>query len=557
MLQCRKDILELTEHFVHMNSIVNTNGEREIAQEIYRLLSSHSYFHENPDHLTIEETIDDHRTRYNVLAFVKGTKKPSRRTVVLLGHMDTVGVEDFGSFQAEAFQPAAWMDALQDEVIPDSIRDNLNSGEWLFGRGVLDMKSGLASNMYLLQYYADHPHQLAGNLVFVAECDEEDASHGILSAIQTLKTWKHEHDFDYVAAINSDFVSPTYVGDPNRYVYKGTAGKLLPTFFITGTETHAGSPFEGIDPNFLAAELTQQINYNPELTESAQGEVTTPPVSLKQIDLKPAYSAQTALSSIAYYNFFTHARSPKDVLERLKVEAKKAANQAMKTYDSRYKAFCEKTGNTYEAVQEEVRIWSYNEMEDFLIGEYGSTFTDHMRSFKQDLLYDTSLDIRMFSVRVVEEAWKWMPTKEPTMIVFYSSLYSPRVALTGETDDEHILLDALEKAITDVQPQYKHPIVSKPFFPYISDMSFVAMSDNAEEMHAVTENSPAWGSKLYVRYEDVRDLEIPVVNIGPYGMDAHSKLERMEMRYSLEMVPNLTKNVIENVLNRGGQMERE
>jgi len=155
----------------------------------------------------------------------------------------------------------------------------------------------------------------------------------------------------------------------------------------------------------------------------------------------------------------------------------------------------------------------------------------------------------MFATKVVEEAWKWMPTKEPTIIVFYSSLYSPRVELDGKTADERILLDALDKAIDTIQPTYEHPIVAKPFFPYISDMSFVAISDDEEGIRAVKDNNPGWGTKHHVAYEDVRELNIPIINIGPYGMDAHSKLERMEMTYSMEILPNLTKEVIENVLN--------
>lgn len=553
MLYCKEDVLDLTKHLVSMNSIVNTNGETVIAHAVYSLLSSHPYFSEHPSHLTIEQTTNDHHERYNVLAFVKGTKKPSRRTVVLMGHMDTVGVDDFNKYQEEAFKPDEWMATLQDEVIPDTVKEQLQSGDWLFGRGVLDMKSGVSSNIYLLQYYAEHPEELAGNLVLVAECDEEDGSHGILSAIKTLKKWKKDHGFEYVSAINADFVAPRYEGDPNRYIYKGTAGKLLPTFYITGTETHVGACFEGLDPNYIAAELTKQINYNPELCDESQGEITAPPVSLKQSDLKPTYSAQTALAALTYYNFFIHSWSPKDVLEKLKGEARTAFAHAMTAYDARYKRFCEKTGDTYEPVQSNVRVLDYEEMEHYLIKEYGTEYTAHMETFKQNVLNDTSLDTRMFSTQVVEEAWKWMPTKEPTIIIFYSSLYSPRVELNGKTEDERILLEALDKAVDMIQPAYEHPIVTKPFFPYISDMSFVAISDDEEGIHAVTSNNPGWGTKHYVQYDDVRELNIPVINIGPYGMDAHSKLERMEMTYSMEILPNLTKEVIENVLNHGDE----
>lgn len=190
------------------------------------------------------------------------------------------------------------MEWLKDEEISLKDREHLLPDEWLFGRGALDMKSGLASNLYLLQYFSEHPEKLNGNLVFIAECDEEDGSHGILSALKTLNKWKEEQGFDYVAAINADFVSPLYEGDPNRYIYKGTVGKLLPSFYITGAETHVGAAFEGIDPNFIASELTRQISYNPELCNEAHGEYTLPSVALKQMDLKAAYNVQTALGAV-------------------------------------------------------------------------------------------------------------------------------------------------------------------------------------------------------------------------------------------------------------------
>jgi len=154
----------------------------------------------------------------------------------------------------------------------------------------------------------------------------------------------------------------------------------------------------------------------------------------------------------------------------------------------------------------------------------------------------------MLAARVVEEAWQFMPDKNPAIIVFYSSLYSPRVALAGEDENERRLLDALDAAIEEMQPEYEYPIVAKNFFPHISDMSFVAMSDDMSEIDDMVRNTPSWGKKLYVDYQDVADLNIPVINIGPYGMDGHKRLERMEMTYSLEMVPNLANIVLRRIL---------
>lgn len=547
MLECREEVLALTKQLVRIESIVNEGGEKVVSQAIHTLISSYPYFQEHTENIIYQPTEDDDQERYNVIAFVTGTKGPSNKTAILMGHVDTVGIDDF-HLKEYALDPDALAQALQDEELPPVVRNHLESGEYAFGRGVLDMKSGVSSHLYLLKYYSEHPQELEGNLMVVFECDEEDGSHGIISALSELKRLKETHGFEYIAAINADFVSPRYEGDPNRYIYKGTVGKLLPSFFITGSETHVGSCFEGIDPNFIAAHLTRQISYNPALCNEALGETTVPPVSLKQMDLKPTYTVQTALSAYVYFNFFIHSWTPKEVLELMKKEALTAFTTALIEFKAHYETFTQSSGEPMNEMHWEPRVMSYEEMDELLVNEHGEVYMQHMNEFKRQLMLQSELDTRMFAARVVEEAWKWMSDKSPAIIVFYSSLYSPRIEVTGKNVTEQNLLKALEMAVESVQPYYPHPIVTKNFFPYISDMSFVALSDDDEGISAVIKNNPGWATKHYVNYQAIRDINVPVINIGPYGFDAHKQYERMECEFSLEIVPNLTREVIKQLI---------
>jgi arginine utilization protein RocB len=551
LLDCRNDVLSFTKQLTQIESIVNTNGEKEMADTLYTMISSFDYFKENPEKMVKDQTINDDFERNNILAFVEGTKElKSKKSVILLGHIDTVGIEDYQRLQGIACDPDPLKKALLlEEQYPAAVKDQLESDDWLFGRGVLDMKSGVASNLYLLKYYSEHPEQLAGNLIFIAACDEEDSSHGILSAVHTLKEWKSKYGFDYIASINADFVSPRYEGDHNRYIYKGTVGKLLPSFYITGAETHVGSSFEGLDPNFIAAELTRHIDYNPDFCNQAHGETTMPPVALKQTDLKPFYTVQTALSAYVYYNFFVYSWTPAEVLTRLKQTAADAFDRALILLKQRYTEYCNRSGEPYKDLPWNTRVFTYEEIYGQLLQENGGEFEEHMDHLKASLLNDIELDSRMFSLRVVEECWKWMKDKSPTIILFYSTLYSPRVDMQDKSHNEIRLSEALEAAIDKISPSYAQPIVTRHFFPYISDMSFINMSDNEEEIEAVVNNTPAWGSKINIDFNDIRSISIPVINIGPYGHDAHKKYERVEITYSTEVVPNLTNEVIRSLLS--------
>ncbi len=359
---------------------------------------------------------------------------------------------------------------------------------------------------------------------------------------------KVEHGFDYVALINSDFVAPKYEGDESRYIYKGSVGKLLPSFYITGVESHVGSSFEGIDPNYIAAELTRQIAYNPELCDKSLGETPMPPVSLKQTDFKETYTVQTALASYVYYNFFVQSWSPKDVLEKLKVHAEIAFNNVITNLNHHYKRYCEISGQEYTKLPWKTRVLFYEELEQSIIVEYGDNYKEHIKNFKHELLKNKELDVRMFSARVVEEVWKWTKDKSPAIIIFYSSLYSPCVEVTGKNEKEKNLLTALDYAVEKVQPHYDKPIVQKNYFPHICDMSCVAINVDEDSVNSVVNNNPSWRTKHYVNYDAIRELNIPAINIGPYGYDAHNRYERTELKYTMEIMPNLTKLVIDKLL---------
>jgi arginine utilization protein RocB len=241
--------------------------------------------------------------------------------------------------------------------------------------------------------------------------------------------------------------------------------------------------------------------------------------------------------------------TPKEVLEKLKRQAEIAFDNALSAFGQRYREYCRLSGEQPGGIPWRTRVFTYEEMNKLLQSEHGQQYTQHMEQFKQQLLLlDRSLDLRMYAARVVEEAWKWMKDKSPAMILFFASLYSPRVELTGKNQKEQRLIEALEGAVAKIRHQYEHPIQVKPFFPYISDMSFVSLSDDEEAIQTETANNPAWKSKLHVDYQDIRDLDVPVINIGPYGHDAHKKYERMEITYSLYIVPNLTNLVIRRLL---------
>lgn len=436
-LNCYDDVKKLTAGLVEIPSIVKTSGETDCARRVYEFYSELPYFKDHPEYLLLQQTEDDEIERHNVLAMVRGTKGSSDRTVILMGHIDTVGVDDFGPLKAHAFDPKKLPQLLKELRLDDDVRRDLESGEYMFGRGALDMKSGVAGHMWLIRYFSQHPEELDGNIIAVAECDEEDNAHGIISALKVLKEWKQRYGLEYIAAINADYSTPYHEKDENRYVYFGTIGKLLPSFYVVGKETHVGQAFGRLDPNLLVAELTRLIDLNPDLCDEAQGEVTIPPVTLKQTDVKDAYTVQTAIAAYVYYNFFTHSMSPKDVMELMKEKATEAFDNIVAYTNESYRRFCEKAGHIYTRLPWKTRVYTWEEFYKELAEQHGDKFEEHLRQFASEMhRSNPALDLRDFNVRMVEEAWSWAQDKSPAIIVFYASTMYTNLEMTGRSENE-------------------------------------------------------------------------------------------------------------------------
>ena len=543
----------MTEDLVRIESIVATPGEAAIGRWIFQRLGSLPYFRREPGHLELIRTRDDEHERYLVLALVKGRGVQEgvnpQDTVVLFGHTDTVGTGDYGPLKPWALEPGELAGRLAVlPGLPSEVREDLESGEWLFGRGSLDMKAGVAVHMALVEYLSSRAEQMTGNVLFLATPDEEDMSHGILTALDRMAQVAKEQGLRYVAAINADYTSPLYPGDPNRYVYLGSVGKVLPSFFITGKETHVGQPFEGFDPNLVAAELTRLIDLNPELADEGLGEVAAPPVSLKVADLKDVYTVQTPVAAYAYYNFFTHSKSPEEVLHLMLEVGRRAFQNALDLMESRRLAYCQRTGIPAGPCPWKVRVVSWEEFRRDLDQRHGTAFEDALRALAESMLEDPSIDLRVFSRRMVEEAWTWSEDKSPCAVLYFSSAFSPRVVLTGARPEERKLMEAVSRAVNSLHDQIAWPVAVRNFFPYISDMSLLAMSEDEDSIDCLARNMPAWGEKYTFDPRPVMDLNVPVINVGTYGKDAHKMTERVHMPYTFQVLPELTLRIVEQLV---------
>lgn len=136
---------------VEIPSISTEPAEIAMAEHLYYTLNSLDYYKENPGHLRLLPMPDGRKL---LTAFVRnGSHKD---TVILLSHFDVVNIEDYGDLKHLAFRPSELTEQIvQLQNLPDELMEDLENGQWLFGRGTMDMKAGVALHLSMIDKAAE------------------------------------------------------------------------------------------------------------------------------------------------------------------------------------------------------------------------------------------------------------------------------------------------------------------------------------------------------------------------------------------------------------------
>lgn len=527
-------------------SVVETIGELDSINKMHEIFSEMKYYKENPKDLRFVNLPNDKWNRKSLIAIMRGKKDNSKKTVIMIGHTDTVGISDYGVLKDFANRPYELTEKFKELELPDEVKRDLESGEYLFGRGLFDMKTGDAIIMAVMEEISNDIENFSGNLIFCGVCDEEANSGGMLACVPELVKMKEDQGFDYTAVLDTDYMTSEYEGDENKYVYIGTVGKIMPSFFIVGKETHVGESFKGLDPNQIASSITNEINLNVKYCDVAEGEVSLPPITLKKSDLKSEYSCQIAKTAYMYFNYATQNSTPDEVLEKMKNAAQYAFQTTIDSLNYQYEVFCKMAGRTFKKLPWQARVFSFNELYNMVKKEMGEELDIKLEKYIKELMDQEKYDTRDQSMKIVEFVHSLWSDRNPVIIVYFTPPYYPHVYVEGKTEKEIKLLEAVADAVENTKTDYK--VVYKKFFPYISDLSYACAPKDPKVIAELKNNMPGFGKTYKLPIEDMQKLDLPVLDIGSFGKDAHKFTERIEKKYSFEVAPELVERTIKNLL---------
>lgn len=543
-----KEIEKLTLELVNIPSINGTQGEMEISHKIIKYIEDIEYFKRHKEYVFKVPLKNDPYGRVNVFALLRGEKSYSNKTIILHGHVDTVGVEDFGSLSEYAFHSEKLEKKLKELDLPEEIKNDLNSGDWIFGRGAADMKSGVAVHLAVLEKLSEDYKNFNGNILFMANPVEENQHTGIIEALDTLTYLKEKYNLEYTLAINNDYICPLYPGDNTKYIYTGVVGKVLPCFYIVGKETHVGQCFEGLNPNLIASEIIKNIDLNTDLCDEYKGEYSLPPTVLKYRDLKINYNVQTPFASFIYFNYFIHNASISEITDTLKNISEQSFNNVIHHINKSYKKFCDLTNQKYKAIDYKAEVIIYADLYEKVKNKCGDKLDGIIQNLAENLS-NKNMDIREICLAIVEKLWEISGEKIPSIVLFFAPPYCPYNTLKSEEKSENNIIEKITECIKKIEKESDEKFKILQFFPSLSDSSYMKIDDNFSSLQCLINNLPGWKQLYNIPINKIKNLNIPAINYGCYGKDAHKWTERVYKPYSFDILPKLILSTVNKFLN--------
>lgn len=534
----KKRMLEHLLALCAVPSISASDGEREMPDTISGLLMAHPYFQKHPDFINVYTIPNDEKKGRYLFARYECEQK-TQKTILLLSHFDVVAIDEYGAGKPYAFDPIAYGEFLKKgEVHLDAeSKEDLDSGHYLFGRGVCDMKWGLAADMEILYHFAEHPDEAKANVLLVSVPDEERNSMGMLAAVSQLLAYRQAHHLKIEHCVVSEpDISPDKCMDGKR-MFIGAAGKIMPLFYCVGKETHVGDPYFGLNPNSLCSAIVERMELNSCFIDTANGYETPAPTCLKQSDCKEAYSVQTPYDAYCYFNLMTLSKTPDVIMQELVDLAQDAFAAVLEKRSKAHQAALDKIGKHIPISDFSVKVMTYQELYQRCEQLHGESFVAHMQNFMKHL---KKADLRAMSLAVVQEAYTFLDDRDPKIILAFTPPYYPHSGFLG---DDAKLRKASERMIAEgakVQETYH----IHDCFNGLTDMSYLSLREPVD-IDSLAKNFPLWGSHYEVPLQDIRDLDIDFVNFGPLGKDPHKYTERIDLHYSMDKAPGLLLKLVQ------------
>ncbi len=547
-MNIENEIKSIFTEYVKIPSYTNTSEEKKVTSFLNSWFEKQEYFLKNPEFWGNHPVEKDPLDRHVIWGMVKGT---GNDTIVMIHHYDVVEIEDYETakpYAHDVHQINRKIQSMHHKFDPESAED-LESGQWQFGRGVADMKAGGAIQLALLKQFGMEP-DFPGNVIVLCLPDEENLSAGMRSGITLLSNLKQRFQLNYLLMINSEPHQSTT--SRTSIIYEGSVGKLMPIVCARGSLAHVGRIYEGLNPLHLMSQFVIDTELNMNFSDIVLGEATPPPTWLYLKDRKNHYDVSIPTTAWAYLSVMTLKTQPDIFLEKFKLAAEKSFQTVINRMNFSYEKYLRASNQPIKKLPWSIKAKTFYELFSELSQVAGDDFIFSYREKLQIIdkaVADGKKSLVQSSFELIEFCLQYFNDKSPLMIIGLSPPYYPHMT-NRENPDLNNKISQLTQTIHQFSmDQWQQPFLSKNYYTGISDLSYSSLSDMGDSTKSVEANMPLWGDTYQIPFEKIRQIGMPCLNIGPWGKDFHKLTERVLIKDLYKRTPKILDYVIRHLLS--------
>ncbi|UCD82158.1 MAG: M20/M25/M40 family metallo-hydrolase, partial [Desulfobacterales bacterium] len=409
---------------VRIRSDTGTRLEIDAENFLYEWLGGLAYFKTHPAYFGLYPVAQDPLKRGVVWALLKGQ---GDETVILMHHHDVVDAFDYGNLEHCAYEPSKLENALKDVALSGEVRQDLEGGQWLFGRGTGDMKGGAAIQLALLEEYAAR-QDLRGNILLLSVPDEESLSAGMRGSIRLLLELKTRFRLNYRILINSE----PHAKEQDKYgtFHVGSAGKLLPVVYVRGKKTHIGHIYQGFNPVLLLSEIVLLTELNTDFADLVRGEIPPPPSWSYLRDRKEVYDASIPPSAGGYLSLIHLKSTPIELILQLKTLCETAFERVIEKIRQSHTGYSRKRNEQAPALSWTVNVRTFAELYQQAVNDSGRTFQTAYDNFLASIVCEIEqqrLNMPEATFQIIEMTLDHVKDLSPMVVIALSPPYYPPI----------------------------------------------------------------------------------------------------------------------------------
>jgi len=533
----------------YVKAVTDTGTEKERNNEAFftEWFKSLEYFNKNPENWGLYPIENDSFERHVPWGLLKGE---GQDTVVLVHHSDTVDTQDYGKLSHLATDPQALMEHYKNSgvAMDDGSKKDLDSGDWIFGRGVCDMKGGAAIHMTLVEEYSQQQN-FKGNLLLIAVPDEENLSAGMRGAIPLLKKLQEKHGLNYMLMLN---VEPhERKKDDTGVLYQGAVGKLMPVVYVKGKLAHVGQVYSGLNPTNILSEIIRKTEVSADFIESVGNTTTMPPTWLYAKDQKQVYDVSLPIAAAGYMNLLTLDRSPGDIFEQLREICRDAFKAVIEDVNISYQRYREISGLELPDLQWKPKVLLFGEAAEEAKRDAGDLYLEAMEKMTQHIkkaIAANEMTLIDGAYKMIETTLDHIDDPSPVVIIALAPPFYPNVhnQMLGERSEP--INKATSMIMEYAKDTWGEAYEMQDYFTGICDLSYAMFQADDRSISYIEENMLMWKDMYYIPLETIRELSMPILNLGPWGKDFHKYTERVYAPDLFERTPELIDRLLKNLL---------